>query len=454
MYSREIERLLNAGKILDGDSVEVQQGNSSYGGILLPRTGEVPEDVLTLKLDNGYNIGLKFVPGLKITKRGSPAKLAGIPRLKIVKSSLPSIALIISGGTIGTHIDYRTGGVFMSRDAEELLSTVPELQQVVNIKTLQTLFQTASEDFSVENWQKMAQEIAKAASEPENRGVIVTHGTDVMHYTSAAMAFMLQNLAKPIAIVGAQRSPDRGSFDGTLNLICGAYYASLSDVAEVAVVMHGSSSDEFCYAHRGTKVRKMHTTRRDAFRSINDRPLAKIYPDGKIEPLNPVFNKRPSEPQKTSADTSFEKRIAMLKIYPNANPEILDFLVDRGYRGVVLEATALGHVPTGESGTNSGFFDPKMSWLPSVRNAVDKGVFVAVASQALYGRTSSTVYRNLRLLRDAGGVALEDMLPETAYVKLGWVLAHSKSAEETKKLMLSNLRGEINPRLTGDEFLQ
>lgn len=454
MYSREIEKLLNAGKILEGDFVEISLDGRNYSGILLPRTFEVQDDVLTLKLSNGYNIGLKFKPGMKIFRTGSAPKLASIPRLQITKSDLPAIAFIATGGTIGTHMDYRTGGVYMSRDAEELLSTVPELQQIVSIRSLQTIFQTASEDFSIENWQKMAQEIAKEANNKENKGILVTHGTDILHYTSAAMAFMLQNLSMPVALVGAQRSPDRGSFDGTLNVLCGAYFASRSDIAEVAVVMHGSSSDDFCYAHRATKVRKMHTTRRDAFRSINDKPLMKIHADGKMEKINDVYSKAGANPPKVVADTAFEKRVALLKIYPGANPELLDFLAGKSYKGVVLEATALGHVPTGESGTNSGFFDPRMSWLPSVKNAVEKGVFIGITSQALCGRTSGNVYRNLRLLKSAGGIHLEDMLPEVAYVKLGWALAHSKNPEETKKIMLTNLRGEINTRLTEEEFLQ
>ncbi|MEK6954084.1 MAG: Glu-tRNA(Gln) amidotransferase subunit GatD [Candidatus Micrarchaeota archaeon] len=478
MYSRELERLLTANKVLDGDSVEITIDGNSYKGILLPRSSGVPDDTLTLKLSNGYNVGLKFRPGLKLTKIGNATKLSQIPVLEIAPNpSLPSIAIISTGGTIGTHVDYKTGGVFMSRTAQEMLSTVPELLEIVNIKSLTTPFQTASEDFSVENWQALAKETAEQLNDPEIRGVIITHGTDVLHYTSSALSFMLQNLSKPVALVGAQRSPDRGSFDGNMNMVCAAHFVSKSDIAQVCVVMHGSSSDDYCYAHRGTKVRKMHTTRRDAFRSVNEKPLAKIFPDGKIEIVNGNYPKRRATEivtnakenlsygetkmpsiktviPNTFADVAFEEKIAMLKIYPNANPELLDFLTDKGYKGVILEATALGHVPTGESGKNSGFFDPKMSWIPPVKRAVEKGIFVGVASQALYGRTSATVYRNLRLLSDAGAIHLEDMLPETAYTKLGWVLAHSKTLAETGKLMLSNLRGEINQRLTDEEFLQ
>ncbi|MFH0971357.1 MAG: Glu-tRNA(Gln) amidotransferase subunit GatD [Candidatus Micrarchaeota archaeon] len=374
-----------------------------------------------------------------------------MPKIEIRRSNLPSIALIATGGTIGTHVDYRTGAVFMSRSPEEVLSTAPELQEFVNLKTLSSPFTTSGEDMSIQNWQILATETAKHLNDPEIKGAIITHGTDFLHFTSAALSFMLKNLSKPVAIVGAQRSPDRGSFDGTLNLNCGARFAAYSDIAEVAVVMHGSSSDDFCYAHRGTKVKKMHTSRRDAFRSINDRPLAKIHSNGKIEITNPSYSKRTGGA--VAADTSMETQVAILKAFPGSDPKILDFLVEKKYRGVIIEGSGLGHLPTGQGGANPGVFDKKFSWLPAIKDSVEKGVFIAIASQSPYGRVSPTIYRNLRLVKDAGGVFCEDMLPEVAYVKLCWVLAHSKSHEEATKLMLTNLRGEINSRLADDEFL-
>ncbi len=451
MYSEEIERILHANKILDGDAISITVDGKTYAGILLPRIPEVPSDTITLKLASGYNIGLKFKRGSQIIKTGDATKLAGVPKLEIRKSDLPSIAIIASGGTIATRVDYRTGGVSMMLSPEELLSTTPELQEHVNIKTIVSPFRTSSEDMSIENWRTLAAETQKQLNDPDIRGVVITHGTDTLHYTSAALSFMLHGLTKPVVLVGAQRSPDRGSFDGSLNLVCGCAFAANSDFAQVVVVMHGSSSDDFCLAHRGVKVRKMHTSRRDAFRSINDSPLAKIYPGGKIEALSSSYSKR-SEGS-TVADTSMEKKVAILKIHPDSNPELLDYLVQRNYHGVVLEGTGLGHVPTGEGGDDAGNFDKKNSWLPAIKRAADKGVFVAITSQCIYGRVSPSVYRNLRLLKDAGGVHCADMLAEVAFVKLCWVLAHSKGLEEAKRMMLANLSGEINPRLTGDEFL-
>ena len=397
---------------------------------------------VVLKLDNGYNIGIRFDKGMTLKKVGPSTKLGGIPTVKLKhKAGLPEVSLIATGGTIGTHVDYRTGGVYMCRTPEEIIATAPELENVVNLKGVHRPFTIASEDMNYEHWQKIAELVASELNKGR-RGVIVTHGTDTLHFTSAALSFMLKNLSKPVAIIGAQRSPDRGSFDGILNLICGGYFVGHSNIGEVAVVMHGSSSDDFCLAHRGTKVRKMHTSRRDAFRSINDMPLARVWPNGKIEILNENYRK--FEEKKVVADTAFDPKVAIVKFYPNSDPEIIDYFADKDYRGIIIEATGLGHVATGESGTSENEMTKTLSWIPHIRSALDRGIVVVITSQTLYGRVHPFVYRNLRLLYEAGAIFGEDMLPETAYIKLGWLLAHEKDAEKVKSMMLMNHVGEIS----------
>lgn len=397
---------------------------------------------LVLKLDNGYNIGIKYDKSMLLKKIGPSVKLGAIPSIKLKhKAGLPEVSLIATGGTIGTHVDYRTGAVFMCRTPEEIIATAPDLENIVNLKGVHRPFTLASEDMNYVHWQELAELVAKELNKGR-RGVIVTHGTDTLHFTSAALSFMLKNLTKPVAIIGAQKSPDRGSFDGVLNLICGGYFVGHSDIGEVVVVMHGSSSDDFCLAHRGTKVRKMHTSRRDAFRSINDLPIAKIWPDGKIEIMNE--NHKKFEEKKVEADTAFEPKVAIIKFYPGCDPAILDYYADKDYKGIVIEATGLGHVATGESGTSENELIKNLSWLPHIRSAVARGIVVVITSQTLYGRVHPLVYRNLRLIYEAGVVFGEDMLPETAYIKLGWLLAHEKDPEKVKNLMQTNLVGEIS----------
>ena len=443
MYSKEIQTLLNSKSVSQGDRIRV----NGLEGYLLPSPDSASEEVLVVKLDNGYNIGVKPETLEKLSGR---KEFGQIPEAKIARhEGLADVSLIATGGTIGTHLDYASGGVFMCRTPEQVLAVAPELEGVVNFKSLLSPFTVASEDMNYSHWQKLAELTAKELNSGA-KGVILTHGTDCLGFTASALSFMLPKLGKPVALVGAQRSPDRGSFDGAFNLVCAANYAK-SDFGEVAIVMHASSSDDFCHALRGTKVRKMHTSRRDAFKAINEKPLARVWPDGKIEKTNSEALHRTEG--KVKADTSFEPKIAVLKAYPGSLPEIIDFLLEKKTRGIIIEGTALGHVPTGESGTNVGKFDAKKSWIPFIKKAVDKGVFVGIASQTIYGRTNPFVYRNLRLAGGAGAIFLEDMLAETAYIKLGWVLGHTKKAYEAREMMLTNYCGEINYRIKHDEFV-
>jgi len=276
----------------------------------------------------------------------------------------------------------------------------------------------------------------------KNKGVIITQGTDTLHFTSAALSFMLKNLYKPVIFTASQRSSDRGSSDASMNLVCSAYSA-ISDIAEVGTCMHGSTDDHYCYFIRGTKVRKMHSTRRDAFRSINEIPLAKVYPDGKIDILNKNHKKRDDD-KEVIADVKFEPKIALLKIYPGSEPEVLELLVKKGYKGFVLEGTGMGHVPT----------SAEKSWIPTIKKLIKDGIPVVIAPQTIYGRINTNVYTNLRILfHEAKAIPAEDMLPETAYIKLGWLLAHYKDIENIRKMMLTNIAGEITKRTEIDTFL-
>ncbi len=430
-----------------GDLVEVKTESKTFKGYLMPQKG----DSTVIKLKNGYNLGINSEKIKKIKKIGEGKEPGKIPSVKVKENKkLPQVTFISTGGTIGTHVDYLTGGVFMCRTPEQILANVPELGNIINLKT-RAPFTVASEDMQVENWQKTAEIVAEELNSGAE-GVILTHGTDYLHFTGTALSFMLPNLSKPVALVGAQRSPDRGSFDGNMNLMCAAHYAK-SDIAEVSVVMHGTSSDDYCLANRAVKCRKMHTSRRDAFRPINDLPIAKIHPDGKIKKLS-TYKKRTDK--EVAADTRFEKKVAIVKTYIGADPSIIDWYIDKGYKGLVIEGSALGHVPTGKSGEDMEF-DEKMSWINPIQRAVEEGIVVVMASTCLYGRVNPFVYRNLRLASDTGMIygktRPHDMLPEVAYIKLGWVLGHTTDPKKAKQMMVKNYYGEISERSDPDTFL-
>jgi glutamyl-tRNA(Gln) amidotransferase subunit D len=289
------------------------------------------------------------------------------------------------------------------------------------------------------DWEKIARVAEKLLNDNNIQGVIITHGTDFLHYTSSALSFMLGNLNKPVVLTYSQRSIDRASSDANLNLQCSAEVAGLTDIAEVVLVGHANSEDNFCYVMPGTKVRKMHSSRRDAFKVINGKPLAKVFPEKGIEILN-NFNKR-NNGKKAKADVKFEEKVALIKFYPGQSSDILNYYLKNKYKGIVIEMSGLGHVSTSRSRNN---------WVKSIKEVISKGVAVCATSQCINGRVDPLVYSNGRDILETGVIYLEDMLSETALVKLGWVLGHAdwaKSKIKIKEKMLENMHGEFNKRL-------
>jgi glutamyl-tRNA(Gln) amidotransferase subunit D len=444
MYSKELDEFFKKHGIKVMDRIKAVSKGEEFEGELMPKTDAGDSDTIVIKLDSGYNVGIAYASDISIMKIASGSAGISFPKAKTGKiEGLPTISLIYTGGTIGSKVDYKTGGVYMLTKPEELLYEVPELSGIASID-VRNLFGIASEDMSYLEWQSMAKEVAKTLNDGA-RGAVVTMGTDTMHYASAALSFMLNNLNAPVVFTGAQRSSDRGSSDAFFNLICSTQIAAKSDIAEVGICMHADSSDDSCAFIRGTHVRKMHTSRRDAFRPINDRPLARIKKDLGIV-YGSGYRKIENAPKyAVTAETKFEKKVALVKSYPNADPTIIDFYVDKGYKGIILEGTGLGHLPV------STIHD-EFQWMPSVKRAMEKGVVVGMTSQCLYGRVNPSVYRNLRIVSGEGVVYCEDMTPETALVKLGWLLGNYK-AEEAKSLLNQNIKGEIKSRTLYDEFL-
>ena len=443
MYSEKIRDLLEREGIDTGDTVEFEKGKIKITGKLMPNTEANGEDILVIKLANGYNVGVSFSGSrLKLVKKGESnfdfpkAATAQDPRL-------PKVSLIYTGGTIGSKIDYKTGGVYMLLKPEELLYEIPELSKIARISVTK-LFSMSSEDMSYKEWQAIAERVA---SEINNgaRGVVVTIGTDTMHYASAALSFMLQDLNAPVVLTGSQRSSDRGSSDAFMNIICATTIAATSDIAEVGICMHDSSSDSRCSFIRGTKARKMHTSRRDAFRAINDKPIAYVDANGNISYNNDYKRVNPDQKKTVSAVTGYSGKVAIVKAYPDADPSILKFYEGKDYDGIIIEGTGLGHVPVAPS-------SKEMSWLPWIKSAVDKGVIVGITSQCIYGRVNRSVYRNLRLISSAGAVYCEDMTAETAYVKLSWLLKNY-GKEKAREMLPNNLRGEITSRTKFETFM-
>jgi len=426
-----------------GDLVEVHFGKIIYEGILL----EAPEDekgIVLLKLGSGYNIGFnkKDILEIKVLKKFKKdvKETAEIKK----DSQKPNIALILTGGTIANRYDSKTGAVSPLSSPEELFKVYPEIFEMANVSKVETPFMKASEDMDYKDWQKIAKIAENYLNDSNIRGVIVAHGTDTLHYTSSALSFFLKDLNKPVVLTYSQRSSDRASSDAALNLKCAAL-AAISDIAEVMLVGHANENDDFCFAMPGTKVRKMHSSRRNAFKVVNSKPFAKIYPaphgvpsstesgGNRIEILR-EHNKRNNK--KVKLDLKFEEKVALIKFYPGQSPDILNYYLKNKYKGIIIEATGLGHVPALSS---------RNSWIPTLKKIIGKGIFVGITTQCIYGRVDPYVYSNLRKLHEIGAIFLEDMLAETALVKLGYVLGHSEW--NAKEKMLENISGELNERL-------
>ncbi len=418
MYSDKIENKFKDKKISVGDKIKVGKEE----GILMPRTHGDPNTIV-LKLESGYNIGVKVEKGTRIKKLKSKKKKKTKKGKIKHDPDKPTVLIIHTGGTIASKIDYRTGGVHPAYNPEDIIESVPEIQEIANIKT-EKAFNILSEDMKPEYWTKLAKTIKKNKDRVD--GIVITHGTDTMHYTSAALSFAVQNPNIPIVLTGAQRSSDRPSTDGALNLTSSVLYAAEGKPG-VFVCFHETVDDTSAIIIPGCKARKMHSTRRDAFKSVNKNPHARIK-NGKIEYIDELKNG-----DEESFETSFEGKVALVKTYPGYNGVSLKKYRDEGYKGIVIEGTGMGHVPE--------------SVLKEIEKCIDDGIIVAMATQCIYGRVNMKVYDRGRDTGRLGVMSSGDMHPETALVKLMWVLANENNTGKIRDLFYQNLSGELNEKL-------
>ncbi len=427
-YKGEALRFLKEAGAEIGDIMRITKNGKTYEGTLIPRSEYGDEKHIIIKLKSGYNVGISVGLITHVERIGAGVKPTFTPPpLPKQKSGLPKVVIVSTGGTIASRVDYRTGAVRPALSASDLYSVVPELSEIAVVET-EILFSLYSENIDEKHWSEIAKNIAKQIKKGAT-GIVIAHGTDTLGYTAAALSFALQDLPVPVIMVASQRSADRPSSDSATNLIGAVKAAATSPFAEVVVAMHETVSDTSIVFHRGTKVRKCHTSRRDTFRSINVSPLARTE-NKQIKMLVEDYRKRDLS-RKLNLKPNFEKA-ALIKFYPSLNPQIIEWYVDKGYRGIILEGTGLGHVGN--------------YCLPAIRRAVENDVIVAMTSQCIWGRLGMNVYDTGRDLLAMGVLPLEDMLPETALVKLMWVLGQTTNVEEAKRLLTENIAHEISPR--------
>lgn len=401
----------------------------SFTGTILPRAENDDDKHIVMKIITGYNIGIDISTITEMKETGYKKAVYKIPEKEFPNTpGLPKVKLIGTGGTIASRLDYRTGAVIPAFSPGELYGAVPELAGICNLTT-EKIFAVFSENMGPEQYKKLAivigQEIEKGVD-----GIVIGHGTDTLHHTAAALTYMVQNSPVPIVLVGSQRSSDRPSSDAALNLMHACTAAGHGDIAEVMVCMFGPTSDEYGLLHRGTRVRKMHSSYRSTFRTIGDIPLATVTRKG-VTPLKPVYNPRRKD-NKATILPYFEEKVAIVYYYPNMMPDIIDSLVDNGYKGIIIAGTGLGHV-------NKPIY-------PAIERAAKKGVHIFMTVQTLWGYVHMFVYDTGRDLMAKGIIPAGNMLPEAAYIKLGWVLGQTNDPQKVREMMLTPVNDEITAR--------
>lgn len=425
-YSAELSKKLSAVGAEEGFKLSVETEGKTYVGTMMPHHEFSAPDIIVLKMKSGYNVGIRVGPDTKIEVIDKPVVRKKVETEIEEKKGLPTLVLIGTGGTIASYVDYRTGAVHPALSTSDMVNAVPEIREIANVRA-KVLFSIFSENMDICHWQELAKAVAEEIDNGAD-GVIIPHGTDTMGYTAAALSFMLGNVSKPVILVGAQRSSDRPSSDASTNLMACARFCTKSGKAGVYVVMHDTSGDDSFAVHLGSRVRKMHTSRRDAFKSINILPAANIDREGKI-----TFNMElpKAGKSKTEVKSDMCKETVLLQYYPGMDPELYESIFMKS-KGVVIAGSGLGHV--------------NANMIPLIKKATDNGTVVVMTSQCINGQTNMNVYNTGRDLISAGVISVFDMLPETAYVKLSWALANCKDQNEVKEVMRTPLVNEMSER--------
>lgn len=417
--------------------VQLRTDAGEFVGLIVPRRNDVDDGHIVLKLDGGYRVGLHAsrIAGTTVVGRCEPED-APAPPPSPPRSDLPRVRLLGTGGTIATRLEERTGTAMPAMTPADLCRSVPELTAICNLEG-ERLYSLYSENMGPAEWIGIANACARAIDDGVD-GIVIAHGTDTMHHTAAALSFMLQKPPVPIVMVGSQRSSDRPSSDAALNLIYAAKTAAESDIAEVMVCMFGPTSDEYGLLHRGTRVRKMHASYRSTFRTIGDRSLGMVDTHG-ARPMREDYHRRDPSRAGYRVEAVFDDRVAIVYYYPGMKCDVIDALIEHGYRGIVIAGTGLGHV-------NHGVF-------PALARARDAGVAMYMTVQTLWGYTQMYVYPTGREIMSLGVVPAANMLTDVAYVKLGWALARHADPADVRRTMLTPLAGEITDREPPDGYL-
>ena len=428
-YKGEALELLKKYKVRVWGTVVADTTRGTFEGTVLPRSENDDDTHIVVKIITGYNIGIDTRTIKNMKETGYKKANYKIPEKEFpFTPGLPKVKLFGTGGTIASRLDYRTGAVIPAFSPGELYGAVPELADICNLET-EKIFAVFSENMGPKQYMALAKAIGKEIEKGVD-GIVIGHGTDTLHHTGAALTFMCQNLPIPVVLVGSQRSSDRPSSDAALNLMHAMKAAGQSDIAEVMVCMFGPTSDEYGLLHKGTRVRKMHSSYRSTFRTIGDTPIARITRN-EIIPIKKHYKKRRHDKDVTILPY-FSDKVTMLYYYPGMSADTLDALVEKGYKGIIIVGTGLGHV--------------NKELYPAIERAHAKGVHMFMTLQTIWGYVHMFVYDTGRDMMAKGIIPTGNMLPEVAWVKLSWILGQTDDPKEVVRMMLTSVNDEITNR--------
>jgi len=423
-----------------GDTVVVETRRERLEGQLMARARDDDEHHILLRLADGYNVGVAVSSVTRITTAPSPPAPAPAPdrprqdKKKNAQRDRPKIKILIAGEGPITIVDPTSDGVVGAKNAEAVYDAVPTLAELCHLETV-AITPSRAEDVGVKEYLALAEATAKAIAEGAP-GVVISHGAATLAHTAATLSFMVQKPPVPVVFVSAAPAGDAGAA-AAVNLVRAVRFALHAEVAEVVVCAPGLSSDRYALIHRATRVKRLHPTARAAFRTVGDTPLAMVT-DDKIIPLRDDYNRRRETPNYT-ANAAFESRVAMIYYYPTMDRDLIDAVIDRGFRGLILAGPGPGLIGR--------------TCYPALKRASENRVVVVMALQTPWGYASLEGDEAGRELRDLGVIAAANMLAEVAYLKLCWVLGQTSDVEEVRRLMLTPIAGEITPREAADAYL-
>ena len=403
-------------EIEQGDQVRVVWKGMEIEGTFLTKDSRVT----VIKLKNGYNLSLNNLSIESMALISKHSERAG--KIGGIEGKGKTVHLIGTGGTIASYVDYETGAVKPLTTAQEMLYAHPALAEIANIDA-DIALNIFSEDMKIGDWVEIARKIYDKIGDGE--GAVITHGTDTLSYTTSAISFLIENPSAPIVFTASQRSSDRPSSDAYLNLL-GAVKVAQTRLSKVAIVMHSSVGDDRLEIISGVRARKMHTSRRDAFRSINTSSLGFI--DRNMEIHWNDYSEIGNETMKLYE--KMDERVALIYYHPGMGEEEIHRMLENK-NGAIIMGTGLGHISN--------------ALIPVIGEYVSRGMIVGMTSQCLYGTVNMQVYSTGRNLLRAGVIPLGDMLPEVAFTKLSFLLGNFDH-DTARRMIAVNLRGEMSER--------